>query len=402
MFTKYIVPALCATNLLSGVEAARGHRHLHKKDVVYDATVLDIETVYETVTVYANEEPATSTSSLSTVSMFAASHPASTTSTLAAAPTTAVVEPAAPSPTTLATAVKSATEEAAASAPVVAEVATKAAETTTAAPVVPITTAVAAAATTTAAAAATSSAAASSTGSSGDKRGLAYTDASLVSSILSMASGKFSWAYNWGADDGGLTSSIPFIPMLWGPTHYNADWVSKAEAAVTAGTDALLSFNECDNAGQCNMGAADAASYHKQYMNIYAGKTRIGAPSISSSQEANQGLDWLEQFFTACDGACSYDFCNIHWYGPGGVDGANEFLGYLVGAQATCGKNLWVTEWAAISGDEDAFMSHALDQLDNNATFSFVEKYSYFYLATGSLFDSSTTLSGLGQIYATQ
>lgn len=392
MFSKYIVPALCATNLLGGVEAAHRHKHLHKKDMVYAATEVQTITEYYTVTVYDDEDTATEQS------FFAAAHPttevpavatsstSTSTSTTSTSSTTAVVVVETPveqvQSTTLSTAVKT-TEVAAAAA--TTEEAAAAAVTT------PVYT-TAQAATTTKAAATTAVA------SSGVKRGLAYNDATLVSTIVALASSKFSWAYNWGADSGSI-SGVSFIPMLWGPGHYGDDWVAKAKAAVSAGTEALLSFNECDNAGQCNMGAADTAKYHKQYMNIYDGQIRIGAPAISSSQEANQGLDWLSQFFTACNGGCSYDFCNIHWYGPGDLAGANEFLAYLITAQAACGKNLWVTEFASVSGDASVFMKHAIDQLDNNSTFSFVEKYSYFMLSTGSLFDSSTALSTLGNLY---
>jgi len=190
--------------------------------------------------------------------------------------------------------------------------------------------------------------------------------------------------------------------MLWSPAHYTTAWDTAAKAAISAGSAALLSFNECDNAGQCNLDAGTAATYHIKYLNPYEGQIPVGAPSVTSDVSEGHGLSWLTEFLSACDtaGGCAVDFCNVHYYGPGGVDGAENFLAFLREATTTCNnKNIWVTEWAATSGDESAFISHALSQLDHNATYSFVEKYSYFYAAAGSLFDSTTALSTIGELY---
>ncbi len=79
----------------------------------------------------------------------------------------------------------------------------------------------------------------------------------------------------------------------------------------------LLSFNECDNAGQCNMDAASAAQQHINIMNKYSGRVRISTPSITNSGSVGQGVSWLNQFVQACNGQCVYDFCAAHWYnGP--------------------------------------------------------------------------------------
>lgn len=399
MFSKFIVPAIAATNLLHGVEASSRHRHMHKRDVVYAATEVEVETVYETVTVYAGEDA--TTSAAATQSFYAAGHRSSSSSSAAAAAaattssSTVVAEPTVVVPvsssTTLATVVASDAAVA-----VVQPSSTTEAQTTYA----PTTYA----ATTTAAAAPSSTTKAASTGSSsssGAKRGLGYNDASLVSTIVSAASTTFGWCYDWGFTNGGLTASVNYIPMLWGPTHYDSSWDIAAAAAVTDGTEALFSFNECDNAGQANLDAATAATYHKQYFGDYSGKIKIGAPSITSSETTGQGLSWLSEFLTACGSDCPVDFVNVHWYGPGGEEGAQEFLNYLVKANTQTGYNVWVTEFGAVSGDEEAFLTYALDQLDNNSTLSFVDKYAYFYLAEGYLFDSTTSLSSLGSIYAT-
>lgn len=410
MLSKFIVPAMAATNLLNGVEASSRHRHMHKRDLVYAATEVDVETVYETVTVYAGDEQEQTIAAVATAtatqSFYAASHPSSSATTAATAATTSsyavvaesatVVVPVSSS-TTLATVVASDAAVAVEEPTSTTEAQTTAAPTTAYAAAADTTSAAAAATTTTAAQAASTG----SSSSSGGKRGLGYNDASLVSTIVSAATTTFGWCYDWGFTNGGLTASVNYVPMLWGPTHYDATWDVAAAAAVLDGTEALFSFNECDNAGQANLDPATAATYHNQYFGDYSGKIKIGAPSITSSETTGQGLSWLSEFLTACGSSCPVDFINVHWYGPGGEEGGQEFLNYLIKANTQTGYNVWVTEFGVVSGDEDTFLTYVLDQLDTNSTLSFVDKYAYFYLATGYLFESATALSSAGVIYAT-
>ncbi|KAI0860317.1 glycoside hydrolase family 128 protein [Xylaria cubensis] len=248
----------------------------------------------------------------------------------------------------------------------------------------------------------TSSAAPTSTPvtSSGGKCGLAYNDASLVQEFLTLG-GQASWAYNWGSYPGTLPKGVTYYPMLWSPApdHSNG-WDAAAKSAISNGADALLSFNEPDIASQANMSPQDAAAAHIQWMNPYASQARISTPAISSSENANQGVDWLKQFFTACNGQCKFDFCAAHWYGPGDASGAELFLSHLKDVNAACqGKPVWVTEFAAESGSVDDFMSTIVSKLETSE-YSFVEKYSYFMAGVGELFASSNSLSSYGKIYA--
>jgi hypothetical protein len=236
--------------------------------------------------------------------------------------------------------------------------------------------------------------------SSGGKRGLAYNDASLVQEFLSLG-GQASWAYNWGASSSSLPEGVTYYPMLWSPApdHSNG-WETFAQDAISNGADALLGFNEPDIASQANMSPKDAADGHKTWLNPWAGKARISSPAISSSENANQGIDWLKQFFNECNGGCQVDFCAAHWYGPGGVDGANLFLQHLEDVNAACdGKPVWVTEFAALSDSIDDFMTTIVTALESDK-YSFVEKYSYFMASVGELFTSTTELSSYGKIYA--
>ncbi|KAK7948253.1 uncharacterized protein PG986_009139 [Apiospora aurea] len=372
MFSKFIVPALCASNLLGVVAAANHHRHMHKRD--YIAT--EVEVVTDIVThngAAAAPSPATTTTPVAPV----------------VAPSSPPVEQApAPQPTTMITATKAAPspEQPEVSIPTHAAVAAPA-------PVV---------SQASSAPYPAASQAAPASSAKGGKRGLAYNDAKLVSNICS-SSNKFSWAYNWGSQSDGLNAPVTYIPTLWGPQpEHSNGWSDNAQKAISAGADYLMSFNECDNAGQCNMDPASAAAAHKSFMQPFVGKAKILAPSITSSESVGQGISWLKSFMQACGDDCPMDACNAHWYGPGGIDGAELFLKHLKAVNTACGKDkVWVTEFAATSGDVDAFMSHALTELDTKSDYDFVEKYSYFYLAQGSLMQSSSALSTFGNIYAT-
>lgn len=413
MISKYIVPALAVSNLM-GAEAVSRHRHLHKKDLVYAATEIEVTTEYITVTVTEGDEtetsviPTTVTESTvvpttSSVASTTSSAAPSTTSTVAPSSTSVVVVSSTsatptPSSTTLATVVSS--TSVAPVEPVVTSATSSSVASSTSADllqnVAAALSSVLSPSSTTSSAAAAATSASSSSSSSGIKRGLAYNTASLVSSIVS-SGGSYGWCYDWGFDDAGLTADVEYIPMLWGPTKYTSSWDTAAAAAVTKGTEALFSFNECDNSGQCNMAAAEAATYHQQYLNPYEGQIKIGAPAISSSETTGQGLDWLASFITACNGNCAMDFINLHWYGPGGQSGGETFLAFLAKAYAQTSLPIWVTEFQATSGDESAFLEYVMDQLDNNSTLSYVHKYSYFYLDT---LYSGTSLTSIGSLYA--
>ncbi|KAI1210415.1 glycoside hydrolase family 128 protein [Annulohypoxylon truncatum] len=406
MLSKATILALCAAASVKEVAAGPFHRHVHpKRAIVWAETDTVLVTDYVTMTVTAGEEGPTAEAvpTSSSPEVAAEAEPttslSSSTSSLST-PSIAAVVPTLPIsiPTTIVTAVKSSSSSAVATpttsstfvAPIVNAATSSAAQSSTAA----------VASTTSSAAAASSSAASTSSSSSTGKRGAAYNDASLVSTVLGLG-GKLSWAYNWTPDPNGLDESIMYYPMLWSTAaDHSTGWDTKAEAAIARGSTAFLSFNEPDISSQANMSPADAAAGHKQYFSKYVGKVQIGSPAISSSESTGQGIDWLKQFFTACDGGCQVDFCAAHWYGPGGADGAAQFLDHITQVHEACeNKNVWVTEFAAQSGDVNTFVQTVVDKLETE-DYSFVEKYSYFWLSEGSLMNTTTTLSDFGEIFA--
>ena len=231
------------------------------------------------------------------------------------------------------------------------------------------------------------------------KRGMGYNDASLAN-FFGESSGKCSWAYNWADSPGDLDSKYSFIPTLWGDKNdFLSRWSSAASTAISKGSKALFSFNEPDNAGQANMSPSDAASLHVQHMNPFAGKALIGAPAVSNSNLAGQGLQWLQSFMTSCQGAgCHVDFCNVHWYSP--ANEMDSLFDLLEQAHQICGnKPVWLTEFAPTGSSDEInnFLNVAIPKLE---ALDYVTGYAYFFVDTGKLLDSANSLSSVGQVYA--
>ncbi|KAJ1338186.1 glycosyl hydrolase [Microdochium nivale] len=386
MFTKHSLIALAlAVASISEAAAANIHRHHDARQIKYAVTETLIETAYATVTVTAGQEPAP-IATPPVVEQPAVEEPAAP----APAPSPVVppvqegvvqpiVQPIAP-PTTLVTQAPSTT-------PVV-----ELPEPTVVVPsqfipiLLPSSTAPAPAPTSPTAPAI------------GSKRGAAYNDVGLVNALVGM-SNKISWSYNWGASTSGLKQGVEFVPMLWGPQHTDG-WTKHAETGIANGATALLSCNEPDIASQANISPAAAAQFHIANMNPFAGKARIGSPAISSSQNKNQGIDYLGQFFAACAGQCVVDFCAVHWYGPGGNAGADLFLKHVKDAHVGCqNKPLWITEFGVDGAGTDEFMRKVMPALESDE-FSYVERYAPFFVATGYIMQSSTALSSWGSIFA--
>lgn len=186
--------------------------------------------------------------------------------------------------------------------------------------------------------------------------------------------------------------------MMWGlKQNFAQTWPANAQKAIAAGSKSLLSFNEPDNAGQSNLSPQDAARNHINLMNPFAGQARISSPAITNSGAPGQGIQWMQQFFDACAGKCAVDFLNIHIYG---VD-TNTFLSHLLQVHNRFQKPVWITEFAFSGSDAEinSQLATVIDQIEHNATFSFVERYSYFMVADGSLV-SGSALSAYGNTFA--
>ncbi|KAK4898242.1 hypothetical protein LTR27_004249 [Elasticomyces elasticus] len=242
-----------------------------------------------------------------------------------------------------------------------------------------------------------SSAAASPTGYSGGggKRGLSYNDASLCSGLMS--SPHVGWAYNWGSENGGFTpsSSVNYIPTMWGlKMDFESVWSDNAQAAIDAGSEYLFSFNEPDMSTQANMSPEDAAAAYKTYMEPFAGKAKLCAPSVTNGG-GEMGLTWLTNFLAACDG-CTIDCVNIHWYAESSL--TDYFKEQVTNATTVSGKPVFVSEFAPTDGsdsDKSDFLQEVMPWMDSNND---VLGYAYFMVADGMLM-SGTSPSSFGSTY---
>ena len=422
MFTKSCLAVLATVALASNGALAAGHRHAqrhaehNKRALVYESTETVTDTTWVTVTVDPNAESATAApvvDAVTTTSSSVVTTSSSTSSTLsttsisltsAAAPTTTAV------PTTFATSTSAAALSSSSSSfvePAAAVVesssSTAAAASTTSALIdIGLTASVAVAVSTSSAAAATTSAAATTTSSS-NKRGAAYNTASLISPLIGDGS-RIGWAYNWGQVEDGLSdvdSSLEYVPMLWSNgDDFTSGWSDNAETAISNGATNFLAFNEPDNVDQANMDASTAASAFIEYMNPYADSVSLGSPAITNSGTDGEGVSWLKEWVSACDGSCKYSFCAAHWYSPAD---SSDFLNYVTEVYEACGnKPVWITEFAPTGASDDeisSFLEEVQDALDNNSTYSFVERYAYFYVADGYLVDG-TSASSYGNTFA--
>ncbi|ODQ51667.1 hypothetical protein SAICODRAFT_141982, partial [Saitoella complicata NRRL Y-17804] len=244
------------------------------------------------------------------------------------------------------------------------------------------------------------------TGPTTGKRGLAWPwDNTDPVSLFSTP--KVSWLYDWSPSPvAAIPSNIEFVPMQWnGVNIQNLDAIVQEYAY-----EHILGFNEPERTDQSNMNATYAAQLWKQYMNPLSKKygIKLGAPAITNDPE---GIPWIVDFFTACNGSCIVDFVPLHWYGTT-LGSLYDFFWTVYGATGNQ-YPVWITEWAFTNWDTtnpmnatevEPLMEQAVAYLDS---VSIVERYAYFGAMrnTGSvgpasqMIGSNGTLTWLGQQY---
>ncbi|KAI5208354.1 hypothetical protein E4T38_02948 [Aureobasidium subglaciale] len=240
------------------------------------------------------------------------------------------------------------------------------------------------------------------------KRGLSYNNAAYTMPFsLSGQNSQVSWAYNWySAAGSGLNPAIEYVPMLWSnASDLTRDWPGNAQAAINAGSKALLGFNEPDlclaGAGSSCMEMPSAVKAWKQYMEPFAGKALLGSPAVTNGGSP-MGLTWLQNFMGNCTG-CHIDFINIHWYSNHWA-GANYFKQQVQAAHdMSGGRPVWVTEFGLdgsqgqTTADLTSFLEEVMEWMDAQ---DYVHRYAYFMDTTGMLMTSDGSgMSDLGSMY---
>lgn len=143
-----------------------------------------------------------------------------------------------------------------------------------------------------------------------------------------------------------LPANIQFVPQLWGPIPLHTErWSTNAEKAITAGSTHFMGFNEPDIAVQGNLSPSTAVEAWKKFLQPYAGRVKLGSPSVCNGAEPLMGLNWLSAFLDACQG-CTIDYVTIHWYGLANDDGVEDFKDHVTKAKDTAqGREVWITEF---------------------------------------------------------
>ncbi|ODN73313.1 hypothetical protein L202_07859 [Cryptococcus amylolentus CBS 6039] len=143
------------------------------------------------------------------------------------------------------------------------------------------------------------------------------------------------WYYSWALDPWAV-SGKEFVPMVWG-----RDSVSQVSGRTFDGSSYILGFNEPDQTsavGGSAISASDAASLHQQWTGALSQSLKIGSPAV-----ARGSTDWFNNWLSACNGKCDFDFVPIHFYGTNAAD----LISYIQSFPRQ-GKPIWVTEFACV------------------------------------------------------
>lgn len=132
------------------------------------------------------------------------------------------------------------------------------------------------------------------------------------------------------------------------------------------------------------------------YMEPFAGKAKLVSPAVTNGGSP-MGLTWMKNFISSCS-SCTIDAVAIHWYNGGD---ATAFKNYISDAYAAGGNRpLWITEFqfSGSTDEQNTYLQEVIPFLDGS---DMVEKYAYFMASEGILLSSGTTLSALGNTFAT-
>jgi len=209
------------------------------------------------------------------------------------------------------------------------------------------------------------------------------------------------WYYDWN-NASASTLDNEYVPMKWGAA---TTWDSLANLNSKQASTEALGYNEPDNPVQSNVTFSNAAAY---WPSLMQSGLRLGAPAVSSSGVAGQGLDWLFSFMSlATNLGYRVDFIPVHFYNC--AWSASQLSNYLAGVYQVTGKPVWVTEFnygADWCGDvpsqatEAAEISSYISMLESTP---FVERYAiYSYFATNRAMVVNGVLTPAGTNYLQQ
>lgn len=228
---------------------------------------------------------------------------------------------------------------------------------------------------------------------------------------LSLYDMKVGWYYNWGENPSGGTryEGIEYVPMVWRETNANS-MKNRVESAKSKGYKYILTFNEPDLRGQCDLPVDTVYSAWQGLDNM----TGIKISSPVTAQWPQNSKNWFQPFMNKLD-STDYDpdFISIHCYPDnyGGAGMAEWFIKEVVDwTWETYHKPIWVTEFSttgqyitATGGNgTKEFWEAVMPELDRRP---YVERYAAFGFdsdRTGLWRYNTGELTPAGEVYKSQ
>ncbi|KAF7983942.1 hypothetical protein HWV62_18350 [Athelia sp. TMB] len=147
------------------------------------------------------------------------------------------------------------------------------------------------------------------------KRGLAWPwyNSPLNPGVFNNGDGEVVAIYDWETYAPPSTNGnggLGFIGMQRCLDCSSSPIAELASRHAAQGWATVFTLNEPDING---ISPSQAASWYIQYVNPLAIKKAF--PAVTNSAASGQGLNWLAQMISACNGQCYVDYVNLHWYG---------------------------------------------------------------------------------------
>ncbi len=215
------------------------------------------------------------------------------------------------------------------------------------------------------------------------KKGLGL--ATDMGANLDLSAMGVAWYYNWGEkpSSGSQYQGIEYVPMVWKETNAN-NLKNRVNSAINKGYKYILTYNEPDLAGQCNMSVNDV-------YNAWQGLDDVDGIKISSPVTAlwpKASTNWFQTFMEKIDVDNDYDpdFISIHCYPDNyaGAGMATWFLEEVVDwTWNKYHKPIWITEFSTTGSSVTAtggngtkeFWEAVMPGLDER---EYVERYAAF------------------------
>ena len=245
------------------------------------------------------------------------------------------------------------------------------------------------------------------------KRGLCYVQGEDPADDRTWdgAESGLTWYYNYQANPiQGIDSKLQFVPMLW--DHKSAGdnpgaFYKTVKRLIDSGRtiEYALGFNEpdgCKDGGSCISPETAAEAWIAEMEPLRKDlDIKLGAPAVTGSP---RGLQWLQDFYAACDGACNTDFMPVHWYGN--FEGFASWVGQINATYQN--MSMWATEVGFAHQDINTtqeFFNQSVSFLDD---LDYVTHYSWFGAfrsdvsnvgANGALLTEDGELTDIGAYY---